>query len=163
MQSSKKHYRRNTGGNICMKILVLNGPNLNNLGKRKKEFYGTKTLDEISTILKIIASKNNCELLFFQSNHEGNLIDFTQENAKNADGILINPGALTHYGYSFRDALVDTQLPIVEVHLSNILEREDFRKTDVLDGIVVARVMGKKEKSYEEGLEKLISYIKNGH
>lgn len=143
-----------------MKILVLNGPNLNNLGKRKKELYGTKTLDEINTILKSIAEKYNCELLFFQSNHEGQLIDFIQKETINADGVLINPGALTHYGYSLRDALTDTQLPIVEVHLSNILEREDFRKTDVLDGIVVERVMGLKEKSYEIGLTKLIEYIK---
>lgn len=143
-----------------MKILILNGPNLNNLGKRKKELYGTKTLDEINTILKSIAKKNNYELLFFQSNHEGALIDFLQENSSNAQGILINPGALTHYGYSLRDALVDMQLPIVEVHLSNILEREDFRKTDVLDGIIVERVMELKEKSYEIGLTKLIEYIK---
>lgn len=159
MQCSKKHYRRNTGGNTCMKILVLNGPNLNNLGKRKKEFYGTKTLDEINTILKSNAEKDNCKLLFSQSNHEGELIDFLQKNANSAQGILINPGALTHYGYSLRDALIDTQLPIVEVHLSNILGREDFRKTDVLDGIALERIMGKKEKSYEEGLENLIKYI----
>lgn len=143
-----------------MKILVLNGPNLNNLGKRKKELYGMKTLDEINTILKSIAEKYNCELLFFQSNHEGQLIDFIQKETINAQGILINPGALTHYGYSLRDALIDTQLPIVEVHLSNILEREDFRKTDVLDGIVIERVMELKEKSYEIGLTKLIEYIK---
>ena len=146
-----------------MKIIILNGPNLNNLGKRKKELYGTKTLNEINIILKSIAKKYNCELLFFQSNHEGALIDFLQENASSADGILINPGALTHYGYSLRDALVDTQLPIVEIHLSDITKREDFRKIDVLDGIVIEQIMGKKEKSYEEGLEKLILYIKNGH
>ncbi|QQG40668.1 MAG: 3-dehydroquinate dehydratase [Candidatus Levyibacteriota bacterium] len=143
-----------------MKILVLNGPNLNILGKRKKEFYGISTLDNINIILKDAAKKYDCQLLFFQSNHEGRLIDFIQKHAKSADGILINPGALTHYGYSLHDALVDTKLPIVEVHLSDITKREDFRKIDVFDGIVIERVMGKKEKSYEEGLEKLIKHIK---
>lgn len=143
-----------------MKILVLHGPNLNLLGKRDKKNYGTVTLSQINKMLKKIADKNNYELVFFQSNHEGALIDFIQEHAQDAQGILINPGALTHYGYSLRDALVDTQLPIVEVHLSNILQREDFRKIDVLDGIVVERVMGMKEKSYEIGLTKLIEHIK---
>ncbi len=143
-----------------MKIIVINGPNLNNLGKRGANHYGTLSLDHINQRLEKTAEEKNIELIFFQSNHEGNLIDFIQQNLEKTDGILINPGALTHYGYSLRDALVDTKLPIVEVHLSNILEREEFRKTDVLDGIVVERVMGKKEKSYEEGLEKLIKYIK---
>lgn len=146
-----------------MKILILNGPNLNILGKRKKELYGELTLKGINIMLKKIAEKYDYQLLFFQSNHEGDIIDFIQKHTKDVDGILINPGALTHYGYSLRDALSDTQLPIIEVHLSNILEREDFRKIDVFDGIVIERVMGKKEKSYEEGLEKLVKYIKNEH
>lgn len=144
-----------------MNILVLNGPNLNMLGKRDTKQYGTKTLDEINYMLKIVANEHGAKLKFFQSNHEGTLIDFLQENAHNTRGILINPGALTHYGYSLADALVDTKLPIVEVHLSNILAREDFRKTDVLDGIVLERIMGMKEKSYIVGLEKLIKHIKN--
>lgn len=144
-----------------MKILVVNGPNLNNLGKRDKKQYGTVTLFQINAMIEKIASEQNIELLFFQSNHEGALIDFLQENANRANGILINPGALTHYGYSLRDALTDTQLPIVEVHLSNILEREDFRKIDVLDGIIITRIMGMKENSYTEGLKKLIEYISN--
>ena len=143
-----------------MKILVLNGPNLNRLGIRNKKHYGIVTLDTINKMLKDIAKKLGGELLFFQSNHEGELIDFVQKYQTDAEGILINPGALTHYGYSLRDALVDTQLPIVEVHLSDINKREPFRKIDVLDGIVVNRVMGMKEKSYTVGLEKLITYIK---
>lgn len=143
-----------------MKILVINGPNLNMLGKRNKKHYGTLTLSAINDVLKKTATEKNCELLFFQSNHEGALIDFVQKHARNTDGILINPGALTHYGYSLRDALIDTKLPIVEVHLSDITKRESFRKIDVLDGIVIKRVMGLKEKSYTEGLKELIAYIK---
>lgn len=143
-----------------MKILILNGPNLNSLGKRDNTLYGKVTLSDINISLQKMADKNNCKIVFFQSNHEGALIDFLQENTNNTDGILINPGALTHYGYSLRDALTDTQLPIVEVHLSNILEREDFRKIDVLDSIVIDRIMGKKEESYTEGLKKLITHIK---
>lgn len=144
-----------------MKILVINGPNLNSLGKRDKKQYGIITLDEINNKLTDIAKKQHVILDFFQSNHEGELIDFIQEHAGSADGILINPAALTHYGYSLRDALVDTNLPIVEVHLSDITKRESFRKIDILDGIVIDRVMGLKEKSYEAGLEKLIQHIKD--
>ncbi|MBI2074563.1 MAG: type II 3-dehydroquinate dehydratase [Candidatus Levybacteria bacterium] len=143
-----------------MKILILNGPNLNILGNRDKNHYGIKSLDEINAELENHAQKYKVELLFFQSNHEGELIDFLQKESKHADGVLINPGALTHYGYSLRDALVDTDLPIVEVHLSNIKKREEFRKTDVLDGIVIKRIMGLKEKGYIIGLEKLVEHIR---
>lgn len=142
-----------------MRILVVNGPNLNMLGKRDKKQYGTQTLGEINDMLLKKAKEQNVELVFFQSNHEGALIDFLQKESEDAKGILINPGALTHYGYSLRDALVDTKLPIVEVHLSNILEREAFRKVDVLEGIVVELVMGQKEQSYIVGLDKLIAVL----
>lgn len=142
-----------------MKILVLHGPNLNVLGKRDSKQYGTVTLDEINHMLSRVADTHNVELLFFQSNHEGALIDFIQQHAESTDGILINPGALTHYGYSLRDALADTKLPIVEVHLSDIKNREDFRKIDVLNGIVLKKIIGKKEKSYTEGLVALIAHI----
>ena len=144
-----------------MNILVLNGPNLNMLGLREQKHYGKVTLDEIISLLKAKANDHGVKLSFFQSNHEGALVDYVQEHRSKIDGILINPGALTHYGYSLRDALADTKLPVVEVHLSDIENREDFRKIDVLDGIVIERVMGKKEKSYLQGLERLISHIKN--
>lgn len=144
-----------------MKILVINGPNLNMLGKRETKHYGTFTLEKINNKLISIAKTLGTSLLFFQSNHEGAIIDFLQkDSSKSADGVLINPGALTHYGYSLRDALVDTNLPIVEVHLSNINNRETFRKVDVLDGIVIDRIMGLKEKSYLIGLQKLVAYLK---
>jgi len=143
-----------------MRILVINGPNLNMLGKRAPRHYGELTLEEINGMLQKKARKLKVDLVFFQSNHEGELIDFLQKEAEKAEGILINPGALTHYGYSLRDALVDTKLPIVEVHLSDIRNREDFRKMDVLKGIVIKNIIGLKEKSYLSGLETLVSYLK---
>lgn len=143
-----------------MKILILHGPNLNMLGIRDEKHYGLQTLDEINSQLTAFAKEGNIEVGFFQSNHEGALIDYLQKNADSADGILINPGALTHYGYSLRDALSDTKLPIVEVHLSDIEDREDFRKIDVFTGIVIEKIMGMKEKSYTLGIEKLVKYIK---
>lgn len=144
-----------------MKILVLNGPNLNMLGIRDQNQYGTKTLEEINQVLGDIAAKENVELAFFQSNHEGALIDCIQKHHDTIDGILINPGALTHYSYSLRDALTDTQLPIVEVHLSDIANREDFRNIDVLEGIVLKRIIGLRERSYIKGLENLIGHIRH--
>ena len=143
-----------------MKMLVINGPNLNMLGKRDPKHYGAQTLDQISFQLDNVAKSLGASLIFFQSNHEGAIIDFLQKEAHFASGILINPGALTHYGYSLRDALVDTGLPIVEVHLSNISGREAFRRIDVLDGIVIEKIFGLKEKSYIVGLKKLITRFK---
>ncbi len=143
-----------------MKILVINGPNLNMLGKRNPTAYGTMTLVQIEEHLQKKAQEKNITLVFFQSNHEGDIIDFLQKtSSRDARGILINPGALTHYGYSLRDALEDTGLPAIEVHLSNILQREAFRKKDVFTGVVVDRVMGHKEQSYVLGLEKLLEVL----
>lgn len=144
-----------------MKILVINGPNLNNLGKRDSKHYGNLTLPKIYNLLKIEAKKLNCELEFFQSNHEGDLVDFLQKKAKSAKGILINPGALTHYGYSLYDGLVDTNLPIVEVHLSDISKRKEiWRRKSIIKPIAIRQIAGKKEKSYLEGLNFLVKYIK---
>jgi len=144
-----------------MKILVINGPNLNILGKRNKKIYGSLTLSQINLLLEKKAKELSVQVLFFQSNHEGEIIDHLQVESGKADGILINPGALTHYGYSLRDALTDTGLPVMEVHLSDIENREDFRKIDVLDGVVVDNIKGLQEESYLLGLEKLVDYIRN--
>lgn len=143
-------------------ILVIHGPNLNMLGKRDAHHYGILTLEQINELLRKAAQELAVELAIFQSNCEGSLIDFIQEHGGNAAGILINPGALTHYGYALRDALTDTKLPIMEVHLSDITKREDFRKVDVLDGIVIERIMGLKEQSYVRGLQKLTAHIIEG-
>lgn len=143
-----------------MKILVINGPNLNLLGKRNPQFYGRLTLSQINAKLSLIADREQINVTFFQSNHEGKLIDFIQSKFRFAHGILINPGALTHYGYSLRDCLADCSLPIVEVHLSEINSREDFRKKDVLEGVTALKIQGLREKSYFQGFEKLIKIIK---
>lgn len=143
-----------------MTILVLNGPNLNILGKRDLRFYGRLTLSQINKKLRVLAAKNRIKLIFFQSNSEGEMIDFIQSKAEHAEGILINPGALTHYGYSLRDSLQDTKLPIIEVHLSKTEKREIFRKINVLNGLSLKKFSGAKEKSYLQGLMFLIKILK---
>jgi 3-dehydroquinate dehydratase-2 len=143
-----------------MKILVINGPNLNMLGKRDPEHYGTDTLPEIEWALTEKSQSLGCELSFFQSNHEGAIIDFIQAQADGADGILINPAALTHYGYSLHDALVDAGLPVVEVHLSDIQNREDWRQTSVISDVAIKQFSGLKKQSYILGLEALVEHIK---
>jgi 3-dehydroquinate dehydratase-2 len=145
-----------------MKILVVNGPNLNMLGKRDKEHYGTDTLESIEQKLTEKGKALGCELVFFQSNHEGGIIDFIQEKTGAADGILINPGALTHYGYSLHDALADAGLPVVEVHLSDINAREEWRRISVISDIAIRQVSGLKTQSYLVGLEALVEHIGSG-
>lgn len=140
-------------------ILVINGPNLNALGKRNRKLYGKLTLNQINNLLEKSAKLRNVALKFFQSNHEGEIIDYLQKNSQGNNGVLINPGALTHYGYSLRDALTDTNLPVVTVHLSDVKSREAFRKIDVFEDVAVGNISGLKEKSYIKGLEILISYI----
>jgi len=143
-----------------MKILVINGPNLNMLGRRDIEHYGTDTLESIEQALIEKGEALGCELAFFQSNHEGSIIDFLQEEADAADGILINPGALTHYGYSLHDALVDAGLPVVEVHLSNTHARETFRHRSLTAGACVGQVMGFGPDGYGLALRGLLAYIR---
>jgi 3-dehydroquinate dehydratase-2 len=145
-----------------MKILVINGPNLNMLGRRDIEHYGTDTLESIEQALIEKGEALGCELAFFQSNHEGSIIDFLQEEADAADGILINPGALTHYGYSLHDALVDSGLPVVEVHLSDIHAREKWRQISVISDVAIKQISSLKTQSYLLGLEALVEHIRSG-
>ena len=143
-----------------MKILVINGPNLNMLGIRKPEIYGYETLSDIMEWLSNSEPAKKCKLQFYQSNHEGNLID-TIQNAKDwADGIIINAGAYTHYSYAIRDAIESINTPTVEVHLSDISKREDFRKNSVLTEVCIQAVMGLGKHSYLEALKFLIKYKK---
>lgn len=144
-----------------MRILVINGPNLNMLGRREAKHYGTDTLKSIERALTEKGKTLGCELTFFQSNHEGSIIDFIQEKTTDADGILINPGALTHYGYSLHDALVDCGLPVVEVHLSDIRTREEWRKISVISDIAIKQISGLKKQSYLLGLEALVEHIRS--
>lgn len=144
-----------------MKILVINGPNLNMLGKRDQLKYGRLTLSQINNQLKKLAIKMHVSLKFFQSNHEGTIIDFLQkESSRNADGVLINPGALVRYGYSLRQALLDLGKPVLELHMSDINKTGVNSSVNVLKDIRVDQVTGLKENSYYLGLEKLLSYIR---
>ena len=125
-----------------MKILIINGPNLNMLGKRDVSVYGTKNYADLVDMIEKEAEKLLIDVLFFQSNHEGELIDFIQNNSNDSDGIIINPGALTHYSIALRDALSDSKLKIVEVHISNIHAREQFRHISVIAPISEGQIAG---------------------
>ncbi|MFP3898341.1 MAG: type II 3-dehydroquinate dehydratase [Dehalococcoidia bacterium] len=144
-----------------MRILAINGPNLNMLGGRDKSIYGDRTLHEIDALLKKEARALNVEVLTFQSNHEGALVDFVQEQAESAQGIVINPGALTHYGYSLRDALVDSKLPVIEVHLSNIYRREEWRARSVFAPIAQGQISGLGWRGYVAALQALVGELAN--
>jgi 3-dehydroquinate dehydratase-2 len=143
-----------------MKILVINGPNLNMLGKRDKAYYGDKTLPQIDALLRKQGKSLGADVVSFQSNSEGELIDFIQKNSARAAGIIINPGALTHYGLSLRDALVDSRLPVVEVHLSNIYAREEWRAKSVMAPIARGQITGFGWWSYIAALQILVSELK---
>ena len=140
-----------------MKILVIHGPNLNMVGKREKALYGDKTLAEIDALVEKRGQELAVEVSGFQSNSEGALIDFIQAEAPKADAIIINPGALTHYGLSLRDALVDSALPVIEVHLSNIYAREEWRHKSVIAPIARGQISGLGWRGYIAALEILIA------
>ena len=126
-----------------MKLLVLNGPNLNRIGKREPEIYGHETLNDVEVKLRTIASENNVDLEFFQSNTEGLLIDRIHEAADdNTDGIIFNPGAFTHYSIAIRDAVASVDIPVIEVHISNIHNRESFRQTSVIAPVCIGQLTG---------------------
>lgn len=141
------------------KIAVINGPNLNLLGRREVKIYGQKTLQDINRELQNLAKTLRVHLSFFQSNHEGFIIDHVQQ--ARCDGILINPASLTHTSIALRDALLAMGKPFVEIHLSKIEKREKFRQHSFLTDIAVACISGLKEKSYHKGLKILADYLKN--
>jgi 3-dehydroquinate dehydratase-2 len=142
-----------------LRVLVVHGPNLNTLGTREPEVYGSLTIDDINDELGRVASGANAELEFFQSNHEGALIDRIQEARSWADGILINPAGLTHTSVALRDALVATELPVVEVHLSNVHTRETFRHHSYVSGVALGVIAGFGVSSYRLGLEALLENL----
>ncbi len=142
-----------------MRFLVINGPNLNWLGRREQSIYGLRTSDDVEAAVSERALELDVEVGLFQSNHEGAIIDYLQEQAEDAGGVIINAGALTHYGLSLRDALVDCRLPVVEVHLSNIHAREEFRRHSVVAPVAVGQIAGLGWYGYVLALEFLASRI----
>jgi len=143
-----------------MNITVIHGPNLNRLGHRNKKHYGTLTLIEINKMLEERAIKLSISLKIMQSNHEGEIIDFIQQSCNATDGIIINPGAFTHYSFAIRDALDDCSVPVIEVHLSNIYSREGFRAKSVTAEVCAGQITGLGAQGYLLALEGLHFLIK---
>ena len=144
-----------------MKFLVLHGPNLNLLGTREPGIYGSQTLADINASLEELSVELGCELSFFQSNAEGELIDAIHAAAQGCHGIMINPAAYTHTSIAIRDALSAVGLPCVEVHLSNIHRRETFRHTSMIAPVAIGQICGFGSDSYLLGLRALFNLVKN--
>lgn len=144
-------------------ILVLNGPNLNLLGQREPEHYGVKTLREINEIIAGEAEKIGVSVDFMQTNYEGELIENIHKGIDNYDGIIINPGAFTHYSYAVRDAVASVDIPAVEVHLSNIHAREEFRRQSVIAPVCEGQVSGFGSYSYVAALHAVLWIIKENN
>ena len=143
-----------------MHILLINGPNLNLLGTREPEIYGNKTLNDIEKDLTKVAGQRNINLECFQSNHEGEIVEKIQDSVKSINGILINAGAFTHTSISIRDALIGSKIPFVELHISNIFCREEFRKESFLTDKAIGIISGFGIQSYSLGLYGIIEYLK---
>ncbi|WP_141431690.1 type II 3-dehydroquinate dehydratase [Bacillus sp. 03113] len=143
------------------KFLLLNGPNLNMLGKREPGIYGADTLEQLEERIVKLGNELGVEMICFQSNHEGALIDQLHEaNEQQMDGIIFNPGAFTHYSYAIRDAIASIQVPVIEVHISNIHARESFRHTSVTAPVTKGQIVGLGFKGYELGLHALLEIVK---
>lgn len=144
-----------------MKILLINGANLNMLGIREPEKYGSTTLSDIENMVKSRGIELGAEVDTYQSNHEGEIVDTIQAARGKYDGILINAGGYTHSSVVIRDALASVNIPVVEIHMTNIHAREEFRHTSLISGVSIAQVVGFKELSYKLALEGLVNYLNN--
>ncbi|HIF29922.1 MAG TPA: 3-dehydroquinate dehydratase [Candidatus Marinimicrobia bacterium] len=139
-----------------MNIIIVNGPNLNLLGERDPEIYGSESLSQINSWIENHEICSDLSLEFFQSNSEGAIIDFIHSKRKDADYLIINPGALTHYSYALRDAIVATQLKAIEVHLSDIHSRENFRKISVTKSVCLAQYYGEGKQGYITAIKHIL-------
>lgn len=142
-----------------MKILVLHGPNLNLLGTREPQVYGSMTLYDINMALTELGKELGAELKCMQSNHEGVLIDALQEARTWADGVLFNPGGYTHTSVALRDAITAIEIPVIEVHISNVYAREEFRHNSILSAVCRGKVVGLGWRSYTLGLRALVEIL----
>ena len=143
------------------KILCVNGPNLNLLGTREPDKYGTTTLSDIEKKLKEEALKLDIEIAFYQSNIEGEIVERIQQAREHFDGIVLNAGAYTHTSIAIRDAITSASMPVVEIHMSNIYNREDFRQKSLIAPVCVGQISGFKADSYKLGLKGLVNYLNN--
>ena len=141
------------------RIMVIHGPNLNKLGTREPDIYGIDTLDEINEKLINIGEKNGVDVECFQSNHEGQIIDKIQAMGQNFSGLIINPAAFTHTSIAIRDALSMIDIPIIEVHISNIYKREPFRHTSMISGVVLGQITGLGIQGYMMAMEALVGIL----
>lgn len=146
-----------------IKISLIHGPNLNLLGTREREIYGGESFDEINRQIKHRAQQIGMEVRIFQSNHEGEIVDAIQEAGSWADALIINPAAFTHYSYAIRDAITAVRLPAVEVHLSNIHTREEFRHHSVTAPVVVGQIVGLGPMGYLLALEAIHFLVEQSH
>jgi 3-dehydroquinate dehydratase-2 len=144
-----------------MKILIINGPNLNLLGKREPDIYGTFTLDEINKHVAALAAELGADVTFFQSNHEGELVQKIQDAMGVFQAIVMNPGAYTHTSVAIRDAIVSTGIPVVETHISNIYRREEFRKHSYISGVAIGQITGFGPDSYLLALRAAVGIVKS--
>jgi 3-dehydroquinate dehydratase-2 len=142
-----------------MRILLVNGPNLNRLGSRESVIYGTTTLAEVEAALQARAEALGAEIRSFQANGEGAIIDWLQAEQSGANGLIINAGALTHYSIALRDAVAAMGIPVVEVHISNVWKREEFRHESLLSPVVSGAIVGLGVQGYLLALEALVSII----
>ncbi len=144
-----------------MKILIIHGPNLNMLGKREPDVYGNATLDDINNLIEIVAKSLKVKTEYFQSNTEGEIVTKIQNSLDSIDGIVINPAAYTHTSVAIRDSLLSTNIPTVEVHISNIYKREKFRQHSYVSGVALGVISGFGTYSYILGLKAITNYLKS--